>query len=43
MPYPTTAHDLECYFRIHMAEVRLDLGSFHLNVHSVTGNVGDTE
>ena len=26
-----------------MAEARLDLGGFHLNVHSVTGNMGDTE
>ena len=43
MPYPTTARGL--IFEFNMAEARLELVArrVYLNVHSVTGNVVDTE
>ena len=42
-PYPTTPAALNVIFEFKMAEASLKNGAFHLNVHSVTGNVRDKE
>ena len=41
-PCRTTARGLECYFRIQRGRGEVRSRRFYLNVHSVTGNVGDT-